>query len=210
VLGVAILAAVFASHGGYRTGHALVAGMNPALLLGAVVVAPARPQPSPSRAAGPPPKRPTSRRCSNPSPRNPQTIGPAVQRTRWQADDGAYADRLPSRSSAHGDDRGWQPSDSRSAPITNKAEPPPAATEAARLCAVVLTVAPNRHTSHIALSDRQSRRHPGGQAIGQSAVMTWTDKNAESGHCRVMICAYGRRGRDACVPGTSRSGHSCR
>jgi hypothetical protein len=39
VLGVAILAAVFASHGGYRTGHALVAGMNPALLLGAVVVA---------------------------------------------------------------------------------------------------------------------------------------------------------------------------
>jgi MFS family permease len=39
VLGVAILAAVFASHGGYRTGHAFVAGMNPALLLGAVVVA---------------------------------------------------------------------------------------------------------------------------------------------------------------------------
>jgi MFS family permease len=39
VLGVAILAAVFASHGGYRTGHAFVTGMNPALLLGAVVVA---------------------------------------------------------------------------------------------------------------------------------------------------------------------------
>jgi len=39
VLGVAILAAVFASHGGYRTGHAFVAGMDPALLLGAVVVA---------------------------------------------------------------------------------------------------------------------------------------------------------------------------
>ena len=39
VLGVAILAAVFASQGGYRTGHAFVAGMNPALLIGAVVVA---------------------------------------------------------------------------------------------------------------------------------------------------------------------------
>ena len=39
VLGVAVLAAVFASRGGYRTGHAFVAGMNPALLIGAVVVA---------------------------------------------------------------------------------------------------------------------------------------------------------------------------
>jgi hypothetical protein len=36
---VAILAAVFASHGGYRTGHAFVTGMNPALLVGAAVVA---------------------------------------------------------------------------------------------------------------------------------------------------------------------------
>ncbi len=39
VLGVAVLAAVFASRGGYRTGHIFVAGMNPALLIGAVVVA---------------------------------------------------------------------------------------------------------------------------------------------------------------------------
>ena len=39
VFGVAILAAVFAGRGGYRTGHAFVVGMNPALLLGAAVVA---------------------------------------------------------------------------------------------------------------------------------------------------------------------------
>ena len=39
VFGVAVLAAVFASHGGYHTGHAFVTGMNPALLLGAAIVA---------------------------------------------------------------------------------------------------------------------------------------------------------------------------
>ena len=39
VVGVAVLAAVFASQGGYRTGHTFVAGMNPALLIGAAVVA---------------------------------------------------------------------------------------------------------------------------------------------------------------------------
>ena len=38
VFGVAILAAVFASHGGYRTGHSFVTGMHPALLVGAAVV----------------------------------------------------------------------------------------------------------------------------------------------------------------------------
>jgi len=39
VFGVAILAAVFAGRGGYISGHAFVTGMNPALLLGAAVVA---------------------------------------------------------------------------------------------------------------------------------------------------------------------------
>jgi MFS family permease len=39
VFGVAILAAVFAARGGYQSGHAFVTGMNPALLLGAAVVA---------------------------------------------------------------------------------------------------------------------------------------------------------------------------
>ncbi|HEY7262774.1 MAG TPA: DHA2 family efflux MFS transporter permease subunit [Trebonia sp.] len=39
VFGVAILAAVFAGRGGYTSGHAFVTGMNPALLLGAAVVA---------------------------------------------------------------------------------------------------------------------------------------------------------------------------
>ena len=39
VLGVAVLAAVFASRGGYRTGYTFVAGMNPALLIGAAAVA---------------------------------------------------------------------------------------------------------------------------------------------------------------------------
>jgi len=39
VLGVAVLAAVFAHAGGYESGQAFVAGMNPALLIGAGVVA---------------------------------------------------------------------------------------------------------------------------------------------------------------------------
>ncbi|HEY1319031.1 MAG TPA: DHA2 family efflux MFS transporter permease subunit, partial [Streptosporangiaceae bacterium] len=39
VFGVAVLAAVFARFGGYHTGHTFVAGMKPAILLGAAAVA---------------------------------------------------------------------------------------------------------------------------------------------------------------------------
>jgi hypothetical protein len=39
VLGVAVLATIFSSLGGYRTGHVFVASMDPALLIGAAVVA---------------------------------------------------------------------------------------------------------------------------------------------------------------------------
>jgi hypothetical protein len=39
VLGVAVLASVFAHAGGYESGEAFVDGMNPAILIGAAVVA---------------------------------------------------------------------------------------------------------------------------------------------------------------------------
>lgn len=39
MFGVAVLASVFSANGSYQTGQAFVAGMTPALQLGAVVVA---------------------------------------------------------------------------------------------------------------------------------------------------------------------------
>jgi hypothetical protein len=60
VFGVAVLASVFARVGGYQSGQAFVDGMNPAILLGAAVVAlgavaafaiPNRPAPQQAEAA---------------------------------------------------------------------------------------------------------------------------------------------------------------